>query len=76
MDRRSFLNALLGGAIGAAAAVRRPKPVFKAPQWRVTTKKGLVANDKIYHFADPKFIGKSYVVEHPSMYIQHRKFPC
>jgi hypothetical protein len=36
----------------------------------ITIKKGLVATGTTYHFADPKFIGKFYELERPTMFIK------
>ena len=40
----------------------------------VTIKKGLVATNTTYHFADPSFIGKLYVLEDTTMYIRREAF--
>lgn len=40
----------------------------------VTIKKGLVPTNTAYHFADPKFIGKSYVLEDTTMYIRREAY--
>lgn len=40
----------------------------------VTIKKGLVPTNTMYHFADPKFIGKSYVLEDTTMYIRREAY--
>lgn len=42
--------------------------------WIVTVKKGLVATNTMYQFADPKFIGKSYVLEDTTMYIRREAY--
>ena len=36
---------------------------FMGVKWLITIKKGLVKTNTMYHFADPKFIGKSYILE-------------
>lgn len=40
----------------------------------ITIKKGLVATNSIYDFADPKFIGKNYELEKPTMYIRREAY--
>ncbi len=47
---------------------------FMGISWIVTIKKGLVATNTMYHFADPKFIGKSYVLEDTTMYIRREAY--
>lgn len=43
-------------------------------KWLITIKKGLVATNTMYHFADPKFIGKSYILEDTTMYIRREAY--
>jgi len=43
-------------------------------EWVVTIKKGLVPTNTMYHFADPKFIGKSYVLEETTMYVRREAY--
>lgn len=40
---------------------------FMGEQWTITVNKDLSLNDRVYMFADPKFIGKSYVLEDMTM---------
>lgn len=40
----------------------------------VTIKKGLVPTGTMYHFADPKFIGKLYILEDTTMYVRRESF--
>ena len=40
----------------------------------ITIKKGLCPTNTVYHFADPKFIGKSLVLEETSMYIRREAY--
>lgn len=40
----------------------------------VTIKKGLVPSNTMYHFADPKFIGKSYVLEDTTLYVRREAY--
>jgi hypothetical protein len=40
----------------------------------ITIKKGLVPTGTMYHFADPKFIGKSYLLEDTTMYIRREAY--
>lgn len=47
---------------------------FLGCQWIVTIKKGLVPTNTMYHFADPKFIGKSYILEDTTMYIRREAY--
>ena len=47
---------------------------FMGVTWIVTIKKGLVATNTMYQFADPKFIGKSYVLEDTTMYIRREAY--
>lgn len=47
---------------------------FMGVKWIVTIKKGLVATNSMYHFADPKFIGKSYILEDTTMYIRREAY--
>jgi len=50
------------------------KQKYMGKQWFITIKKGLVATGTMYHFADPKFIGKSYELEPTTMYIRREAF--
>jgi hypothetical protein len=43
-------------------------------KWIVTIKKGLVATNTFYQFADPKFIGKSFILEDTTMYIRREAY--
>lgn len=47
---------------------------FLGCKWIVTIKKGLVPTNTMYHFADPKFIGKSYTLEETTMYIRREAY--
>ncbi len=47
---------------------------FMGVNWLITIKKGLVATNTMYHFADPKFIGKSFVLEDTTMYIRREAY--
>lgn len=47
---------------------------FMGVKWIITIKKGLVPTNTFYHFADPKFIGKSYVLEDTTMYIRREAY--
>jgi hypothetical protein len=42
--------------------------------WIITIKKGLVGTNTMYHFADPKFIGKNYELEPTTMYIRREAY--
>lgn len=43
---------------------------FMGVKYIITIKKGLVPTNTMYHFADPKFIGKCYMLEDTTMYIR------
>jgi len=43
-------------------------------RWIITNKRNLVADDSIYMFADPKFIGKNYLLEDTTMYIKREAY--
>lgn len=47
---------------------------FMGKELVVTIKKGLVPTNTMYQFADPKFIGKSYVLEDTTMYIRREAY--
>ncbi len=47
---------------------------FLGVKWIVTIKKGLVATNTMYQFADPKFIGKAFVLEDTTMYIRREAY--
>jgi hypothetical protein len=47
---------------------------FLGVNWIITIKKGLVPTNTIYQFADPKFIGKSYLLEDTTMYIRREAY--
>lgn len=47
---------------------------YQGIDWIITIKKGLVPTNTIYQFADPKFIGKSFVLEDTTMYIRREAF--
>jgi len=47
---------------------------FMGKTWIITIKKGLVPTNTMYMFSDPKFIGKSYVLEDTTMYIRREAF--
>jgi hypothetical protein len=47
---------------------------FQGKQWIITIKKGLVPTNTLYYFADPKFIGKFYVLEDTTMYIRREAY--
>lgn len=43
-------------------------------RWIITIKRDLVEDDSIFMFADPKFIGKSYLLEDTTMYIRREAY--
>jgi hypothetical protein len=47
---------------------------FQGVRWIVTIKKDLVPTNHMYHFADPKFIGKHYELEATTMYIRREAY--
>ena len=47
---------------------------FMNARWIITIKRDLVPDDSMYMFSDPKFIGKSYLLEDTTMYIKREAF--
>lgn len=47
---------------------------FLGKKWVVTIKRDLVPDDSMYMFADPKFIGKNFILENTTMYIKREAF--
>lgn len=47
---------------------------FMGKTWIITIKKGLIPTNSLFMFSDPKFIGKSYVLEDTTMYIRREAF--
>lgn len=47
---------------------------FMNANWVVTIKQDLVPSDSMYLFADPKFMGKSYLLEDTTMYIERKAY--
>jgi hypothetical protein len=47
---------------------------FMNSDWIVTIKRNLVPDDSIYMFADPRFIGKSYILEDTTMHLKREAF--
>lgn len=47
---------------------------FMNARWIITIKHDLVPTDSMYMFADPKFLGKSYILEDTTMYIERKAF--
>lgn len=47
---------------------------FMNARFIITIKRDLVADDTIFMFADPKFIGKSFLLEDTTMYIKREAF--
>jgi hypothetical protein len=47
---------------------------FMGVKWIITIKKALVPTNTMFHFADPKFIGKSYILEDTTMYIRREAY--
>jgi hypothetical protein len=46
--------------------------VFMGAKWLTTIKRDLVPDDSIYMFADPKFIGKNFLIEDVTMYVERK----
>lgn len=47
---------------------------YMGVRWIVTIKKDLVPTNHMYHFSDPKFIGKHYQLEDTTMYIRREAY--
>jgi hypothetical protein len=47
---------------------------FMNARWIITIKRDLVADDSIFMFADPKFLGKFYLLEDTTMYLKREAF--
>lgn len=47
---------------------------FMNMKWIITIKRDLVPDDTMFMFADPKFIGKSYLLEDTTMYIRREAY--
>lgn len=47
---------------------------FMGHRWIITIKKGIVATNTAYQFADPKFLGKAYELEATTMYIKREAY--
>ena len=47
---------------------------FMGVKWIITIKKAIVPTNTMFHFADPKFIGKSYILEDTTMYIRREAY--
>lgn len=47
---------------------------FMGKRWIITIKKDIVANNFMYQFADPKFIGKHFELEQTTMYIRREAY--
>ena len=43
-------------------------------RWIITIKRALVPDDTIFFFADPKWLGKFYMLEDTTMYIRREAF--
>ena len=43
-------------------------------KWIVTIKKDLVKTDNVYYFAEPKFLGKFFILEDTTMYMDRKAF--
>lgn len=43
-------------------------------KWIITIKRDLVPDDSMYMFGDPRFIGKSYLLEDTTMFIERKAF--
>jgi hypothetical protein len=47
---------------------------FMNARWIITIKRDLVPDNTIFMFADPKFIGKSFMLEDTTMYIKREAY--
>lgn len=47
---------------------------FMGLDWIITNKRNVVADNVIYLFADPKFLGKAYEAERPTMFIENKGY--
>ncbi len=47
---------------------------FMNMDWIITIKRGLVPDDTMFMFSDPKFMGKSYLLEDTTMYIRREAY--
>ncbi len=47
---------------------------FMNARWIVSIKRDLIPDDSIFMFSDPKFIGKSFLLEDTTMYIKREAF--
>lgn len=47
---------------------------FMNMQWIITIKRDLVPDDSMFMFSDPKFMGKSYLLEDTTMYIRREAY--
>ncbi len=47
---------------------------FMNARWIITIKRDLIPDDTIYMFSDPKFIGKSFLLEDTTMYIKREAY--
>ena len=47
---------------------------FMGARWIISIKRDLVPDDSIFMFADPKFIGKSYLHEDTTMYVKKEAY--
>lgn len=47
---------------------------FMGKRWLITIKKDLVPTNRIYMFADPKFIGKHYSIEDTTLFVKREAY--
>lgn len=47
---------------------------FMGKRWLITIKQDLVPTNRVYHFADPKFIGKHYSLEDTTMFVRREAY--
>ena len=47
---------------------------FMNAKFIITIKRDLVADDRMYFFADPRFIGKSYILEDTTMHVKREAY--
>jgi hypothetical protein len=66
-----------GGDLSQELLLKGTKALQEATVFGVkhlfTIKGDLVPNQEVYHFAEPQFLGKFYVMQEPTMYVEKKK---
>ncbi len=47
---------------------------FMNARWIISIKQDLVPTDSIFMFADPKFVGKNFILEDTTLYIDRKAY--